>query len=208
MKVIAHRGGAGLNVNLENSLAAIKHAVELGVDEIEIDVRVAPGQNSGIPVLKHDPLLPGETGLPTLAQAISLINKRVPLYIEVKPEEPLEQIIGVIANYLDNGWQPANFLLGSKSQKILRELHTVFPEIEKVIIESWSSIRAVRRARQVNTKRLSMYHRWLWSGVIHGLAKRGYKLAPYGFEDVATITRWQRAGLYGIITNFPERFIK
>jgi glycerophosphoryl diester phosphodiesterase len=208
MKVIAHRGGAGDNASLENSLKAIKAALKLGVDEIEIDVRIGPGKVSGIPVLKHDPIAPGDKGLATLEAAIELIDKRVPLYIEVKPREPLEQVIGVLAHYLENGWKPKHFLLGSKSQSLLRELHTLFPQIEMIVIERWSSIRAVYRARQVNTKRLSMNKLWLWSGVINSLSRRGYKLAAYTVNDPAKIVKWEKAGLYAVITNYPERFKK
>jgi glycerophosphoryl diester phosphodiesterase len=208
MIIIAHRGGAGDNLGLENSRRAIKAVLECGIDEIEIDVRVAPGKISGIPVLKHDPLLPSDKGLATLESIIELVNKRVPLYIEVKPREPLEQVIGVLAHYLEKGWKPEHFLLGSKSQPLLRELHTVFPQIEMIVIESWSSVRAVYHARQVGTKRLSMNKLWLWSGVIRGLTKRGYKLAAYTMDDPAKLAHWERAGLYAVITNYPERFLK
>ncbi len=47
--VIAHRGGAGLAP--ENSLAAIRRTLELGVDGIELDVRLS---RDGHPVLIHD----------------------------------------------------------------------------------------------------------------------------------------------------------
>ena len=46
---IAHRGGAGLAP--ENSLAAIRRALELGVDGIELDVRLS---RDGHPMVIHD----------------------------------------------------------------------------------------------------------------------------------------------------------
>lgn len=50
--VVAHRGGAALNP--ENSLAAFKHALELGVLQIETDVHLSADNE---PVLIHDPTL-------------------------------------------------------------------------------------------------------------------------------------------------------
>jgi glycerophosphoryl diester phosphodiesterase len=46
---IAHRGGAGLRP--ENTLAAFEHAIALGVDAVECDVRLS---RDGVPVLIHD----------------------------------------------------------------------------------------------------------------------------------------------------------
>lgn len=48
-KIIAHRGGAGLRP--ENSLAAVEHAIELGVDGIEVDVHLS---KDGEVVVYHD----------------------------------------------------------------------------------------------------------------------------------------------------------
>lgn len=49
MKLIAHRGGAGLRV--ENTLAAFEHAIELGADGAELDVHLSA---DGQVVVHHD----------------------------------------------------------------------------------------------------------------------------------------------------------
>lgn len=48
----AHRGGRGLMP--ENTLAAFAHALELGVDTLELDIAITA---DGIPVISHDPAL-------------------------------------------------------------------------------------------------------------------------------------------------------
>ncbi len=206
MKVIAHRGGAGADTSKENTLAAIKAALKYGVDGVEIDVRVAPGQISGIPVLKHDRLLAEDKNLTTLESAIAAVNRKVPLYIEVKPDEPIDPVIGVIAQFLNKGWESTDFFLASYSQNTLQELHVAFPDINKVVIEKWSSIRAVLRARQLGTPYICMNQRWLWFGVINNLGRRGYKLSAYTVDNPAQAKRWQKTSLDAIITNFPDRF--
>jgi glycerophosphoryl diester phosphodiesterase len=50
MQIFAHRGAAGRNAD-ENSLEAIKRAVALGVDGIEVDLRLT---RDGEAVLVHD----------------------------------------------------------------------------------------------------------------------------------------------------------
>jgi glycerophosphoryl diester phosphodiesterase len=49
VQVVAHRGGAGLRP--ENTLAAFRHAAELGADILEMDLRVAA---DGVIVVIHD----------------------------------------------------------------------------------------------------------------------------------------------------------
>ncbi len=51
-QIFAHRGGGGLRP--ENTLAAFRHAVDLGVDGLELDVHLT---RDGVPVISHDPSL-------------------------------------------------------------------------------------------------------------------------------------------------------
>ena len=51
-RAVAHRGGRGLAP--ENTLAACSLALALGVDAIEVDVRLTA---DGVPILLHDPTL-------------------------------------------------------------------------------------------------------------------------------------------------------
>jgi glycerophosphoryl diester phosphodiesterase len=109
---------------------------------------------------------------------------------------------------LEKGWQPEDFRWASFSQNTLRELHTAIPAIPTIVNERWSSVRAVLRARQLGTKRLSMSQRWLWRGVISSLGRRGYQLSAYPLNDVHKTRIWAKAGLYGVITDYPKRFKK
>ena len=52
--VSAHRGGAGDDQSLENTMAAFEAAIELGVDYVEFDIRLTADRR---PVLAHDDLL-------------------------------------------------------------------------------------------------------------------------------------------------------
>jgi glycerophosphoryl diester phosphodiesterase len=99
-------------------------------------------------------------------------------------------------------------LLGSKSQKTLLELHPALPEIEKVVIEPWSGVRAHYRARQLGAKRISMNQQWLWWGFIRGFKNSGRQLYAYTLNDPAKARRWARYGLAGVVTDYPDRFDK
>jgi glycerophosphoryl diester phosphodiesterase len=107
---------------------------------------------------------------------------------------------------LRSGFKPIDMRLGSFSQKILSALHAEFPDITKVVIESWSGVRAGYRARQLGTKRIAMNQRWLWWGFVGPVSKSGWQLTPYTVNTVKQAKGWQKLGLYGIVTDFPDRF--
>jgi glycerophosphoryl diester phosphodiesterase len=220
MKIVGHRGARGLAP--ENTLAAIRKGLEHGVNEIEIDVRIT---KDNVPVLIHDRACHDASGarlavrghtypelklhkpdLTTLAEAIEAIGRQVPLQIEVKWAEPTGPVIAAIKDALNKGWQPADFLIGSKKHQTLVEAHQALPGITKVVIEPFSGIRAVWRAKSVDTKRLSMNHLWLWSGFIKAMQRGGYELYAYTLNNPSKARRWQRYGLAGVITDLPDSY--
>lgn len=219
MKIIGHRGARGLAP--ENTLSAISHALKHHVDEVEIDVRIT---KDGAAALNHDAALrindqtliiadhsfddlrKHKPDFTTLADALDQIDTKARPYIEIKPGEAVEPVIAVIREFINSGmYVNTDFLVGSKSQKTLLAFHRVMPDIEKVVIESWSGVRAHFRAKQVNTRRLSMRSWWLWRGFLKSMHRRGYQIAPYTMNDPAKVRKWQKY-LYGVVTDFPDRF--
>ncbi len=222
MKIVGHRGARGLAP--ENTIASLQKALEHHVDELEFDVRVTKDE---VVILHHDRNLADASGsklrvsshtyrelkahkpdLATLEEVLKVIGHPVPLYIEVKPHEPIKPIVKILKSSLANGWEAQHFLLASSSQKTLLELQAALPEIPKVVIEFWSGVRATRRARQLGTKRLSMDQHWLWWGFIRGFKNSDWQLYAYTLNNPKKARRWARYGLAGVITDYPDRFEK
>lgn len=216
MKVVGHRGARGLAP--ENTMAALKKGLEFGVDEIEVDIRITA---DGVPVLHHDQRLyrkidiattslkdlrTAKPDLATLAEAIKFVNKRAVLMLEVKPGVPTQKIVGVVKEFLDKDWKASNFFWASFSQKTLRRLHAAIPDIECVVIEQFSGVWATYRARQLGTKRISMWQLNMWSGFISSMSRSGYKLYAWTLNDPAKAKRWAKHGLYSVITDYPDKF--
>lgn len=220
MKIIGHRGARGLAP--ENTVASLKKALEHHVDQIEFDLRVT---KDNIVVLHHDAALKDPNGtqrlikehsflelknhkkdLTSFEEALQTIGKKMPLYIEVKPGEPTAPIIAIVRAQLKGGWPSKNLEFASFSQPVLLDLHTAFPDITCIVNENWSGMRATHRARQLNTRRISMDQRWLWKPFIQPMAKRGWQLSTFSLNDVAKARRWASYGLYGVITDYPDRF--
>jgi glycerophosphoryl diester phosphodiesterase len=222
MKITGHRGAKGLAP--ENTLDSFKKAIEHKVDEIECDVRVSA---DGIPVISHnrhlsdharnklnirkhtyDELKAHKPDLPTMDEAIRAVNRSVPLVLEVKPGEKVMPIVDAIQALLADGWEPKHFLFASFSYKTLRELSGHLPDMPIVVNDRWSGVRASWRARRLGTKRVTMNHRWLWSGFVKAVANGGYQLNAYTLNNPDKAARLAKHGLYGVVTDFPDRYEK
>jgi glycerophosphoryl diester phosphodiesterase len=221
MIIVGHRGAKAEAP--ENTLAGLQAALDDRVDEIEIDARVT---KDTVVVLSHDPHILSDKGTATIAEktykellelkpdlttlesAIQKINRAVPIYLEVKPKEPVGPIVDVVKSFLKKGWQPGDFLFASFSYKILVALHNALPDVELIINEHWSGVRASSRARRLGAKRISMGQRWLWPGFISSVRRGGYQLGAYPLNDTAKAERWAKHGLYAVITDNPSKFKK
>jgi glycerophosphoryl diester phosphodiesterase len=222
MKIIGHRGARALAP--ENTVASLLKAIEYNVDEIEFDLRVT---KDNIVVLHHNASLKDTNGkrlfistqtfkdlkrlkpnLTTFEEAMKAINHRVPALVEIKAGVKVDPIVQCIRKLLKNGWQPNDLLIGSKGQNTLRHIHQALPNIQMVVIEPLSSLRAMWRARQVDTKRLSMNQFWLWGGFIRYMESRGWELYPYTLNNPEKAMRWHKSGIAGVITDNPDRYIK
>ncbi len=222
MKIIGHRGARGLAP--ENTIAALNKGLEHHVDMLEFDLRVTKDM---IVVLHHDPDLTDPNGekhriaettynelkrhkpdLATLEAALEQFKDKVTLYIEVKPNVAVGPIVKIIEKSIVIDTSQKHLLLGSKSQATLRQLHAALPGIPKVVIEPWSGVRAHFRARQLNTKLVSMNQRWLWRGFIRGFKNNGWELYAYTLNDPVKAKRWTSWGLAGVVTDYPDRFEK
>jgi glycerophosphoryl diester phosphodiesterase len=148
MKIIGHRGAVGYEP--ENTLRSISTAITLGADMIEVDVLVLP---SGQIILMHDDRVDRTTNgqgltldidfnalrkldagkgerIPTLQEAIDLIDGRVPLVIELKNPGSAQPVAQLLEQYLDQGWQADRFIVSSFNHPELRSFKILLPSID------------------------------------------------------------------------------
>jgi glycerophosphoryl diester phosphodiesterase len=222
MVIVGHRGARGLAP--ENTIAALNKAIEHSADEIEIDIRVTKDH---IPILFHNLnlKLPGSPALKinrtnytelkehlsdliTLKEAMEHLNNRIHLCIEVKEKKDLKPVLEVINDQLNNGWQLSRVSIASFNYQTLSYFKQRLPGIQLVVNEMWSGVRAHIRAKQLNTKRINLQQRWLWSGYTRPLSKRGYKLYAFTVNDQPTAERMEKCRVAGIITDYPDLFEK
>ena len=191
--VIAHRGWSGRYT--ENTLPAIRAAIGLGVDLVEIDVQET---RDGKLVVFHDYRLDrilGQhrrvrdvrrrelKGVPSLAQALHVCRGKVRLLIEIK---------------------------GASGAKVAREIARQHMERQVIVF----SIREVRtRELHRENPRIVVFAlglsrlRFQCSGftVVERYHRRGLKLLVWTVNRVEDMQRLMRWGVDGLITNHPDR---
>jgi glycerophosphoryl diester phosphodiesterase len=207
----------------ENTIASLLKAVEHPVDEIECDVRVtsdhvaillhndhlidSAGNKLAVTQHTYAQLLAHKPDLARMDDAITAVNRAVPIQFEIKPSVVIHPAIKIIKKFLKNGWLPQDFLIGSFSYKTLCVAQAELPNIPIVVIDRWSGVRAISRARRLGTKRLSMNQWWLWSGFVHSVASHGFELYPYTVNKAnGRVAKLAKYGLSGVITDYPDRF--
>jgi glycerophosphoryl diester phosphodiesterase len=209
--VIGHRG-----TNLGNNKIAFQKAIALGVDAIEFDVRVS---KDGIPIIHHDKdvknFIIKDTSLRqirtvkpdilTLTEALD-ICKDIPVIIEVKPHVDCKPIFTILKSLPNE--RTATCQVASYDVRVLRKFLKELPEMPRFVLEKWSGVHASYKCHRAKTTNIIMAKRGLWVFYIRTVTKRGYTLYTYTLNSPRVANRWIRAGLSGIVTDYPDKFIK
>ena len=193
MDIIGHRGAAGLAP--ENSIEAIRKAIELNVDMIEIDVRL----QNGVPVLSHDTVVQGQSYCP-LKQALQHIDGKVPINIEIKEVGAVMKVMKQTSAY------DGEILFSSFKFAALRKILSIDPDANIAVLEKWSGTRGIAEAALIGAKRLHMNERWLWSNFVSSAATQGFEIYAYTVNDIERAKELKKWGVKGIFTDYPDRF--
>ena len=211
MLIIGHRGARGLAP--ENTHASFMCALKNNVDSIELDIRTSA---DGKLVVHHDATVNGtiisKTDYTTLKhanpdllllhEALKILDGKCPVIIEIKKGADMQAVIDEFTmSPLKAGTQVASF-----DMQILRAVRSSLPDVPIIVNEKWSGIRGTHRCHKLRTTYLCMNQRWLWSGFIESLSKKGYNLSTYPLNDPKKANKWRTHGLYGVVTDYPDRF--
>jgi len=166
-KIVAHRGSHDNHQIMENTLAAFYQAAEAGVWGIEMDIRWTRDR---VPVVFHDPGLSRIYGraetiaaftlnelqrqypaIPSLADVVSRLGKKIHLMIEVKRQ--LQPDIRIQEKCLEEVLQPLepvqDYHLLTLDPLLLRPFTRIPPQARVAVSEGWPGFvsRWVRRHR-------------------------------------------------------------
>ena len=229
---IAHRGASG-NAP-ENTLAAFKKALEIGVDAVELDLH---GTVDGEIVVIHDATLDRTTNLqghinetsletirnadaggwfdtefagervPTLAEALACIGKKTMAILEIKDPLIAEAVVAKIheTSTLDTT------VVISFHTSVLQTIRTLEPRIAT----GWligspnrhvSPITLCQQLGELGSSLLNVNHELITAEFAYEVHRRGIALWCWTVDDIVRMREMRALGVQGITSNYPERF--
>lgn len=222
MKIIAHRGASGYAP--ENTLAAFKKALLMDVDMIEFDVRAL---SSGEVILMHDHRLNRTTNgtsyihtysfadlrklnagdneiIPTLQEVLDLVDRKVPVNIEIKGTGSARAVAGIVEEYLARGWKTSDFLISSFDHPQLQEFKKLMPAIDIGALTNTILLNYAVFAQELNATAVCLEDEFINDQYIQDAHDRGLKVYVYTVNDIEEVQRLYHMGVDGIFTNYPD----
>jgi glycerophosphoryl diester phosphodiesterase len=228
--IVAHRGYSALAP--ENTLAAIRAALEAGADAVEFDVRLT---RDGEAVLMHDATLERTTSgtgpvaaatlaglrgldagawkhprwrgerVPTLAEALALLAGRAVAVIELKEASP--RLVHRVGEALDRHTPAGGAILISFLPAALRRLAPLAPGRPLGLL-----VRPLEpppaRALVAHADVVLGWHEALGRSVVVAAHGHGLPVFAWTVDEPAAMTRLLRWGVDGLITNEVDRAVR
>jgi glycerophosphoryl diester phosphodiesterase len=214
--VIAHRGFSGRYP--ENTLAAIRAALDLGVDLVEIDVQETC---DGELIVFHDYRLRRicrvrgkvrdktlveikrlNPQVPTLSEVLSICRGKVRVLIEIKRADP-RKVAAVIAKL----GMDREVVVFSLSIPRLKEFAEAAPRITYFgLIARNLKSRINRLSATVTIQGLGLSRRLVRSPrVVQDIHRRGWKVFVWTVNREVEMRKFAGWGVDGLISNYPDR---
>jgi len=213
--IYAHRG-ASVEYP-ENTLAAFRRALELGVEGIELDVHLSA---DGVPMVIHDATVDRTTNgtgmvvemtraelqaldagngerIPTLGEVLDLVGHRLHIDIEVKAEDAGEAVLREVSG------RDLRWLISSFQFDVLRYVRAQRPDAELWPLTNGASDDAISVAKEIGARALAISHRGMDADIAAYLTRQGLGFWVWTVNDPAlaqTLVEW---GAIGICTDDP-----
>lgn len=212
--IIAHRGFSGRYP--ENTLAAVRAALQLGVDFVEIDVQETA--DGGL-IVFHDYGLRRLCGVrgrvrdktlseihranpqvPTLRQVLQVCRGKARVLIEIKGADPRKVAAEISATRMEG-----EVVVFSLSIQRMKEMAAVNPRIPRFGLVARRLPLAMARLRSVGIEGIGLSRKLVRSErVVRRIHKRGWKLFVWTVNREAEMKKLAGWGVDGLITNHPD----
>lgn len=223
MLVFAHRGASGTEP--ENTLRAIKAALDMNVDGIEIDIFEADNTlfvihdrwlhrtTTGMGQIYHHKtayLRSLDAGLgekiPTLDEVLSLVAGKCILNIELKGVANIDLLFSSLDNALQNANVTVdNILLSSFNHPLLFNIHQQRPEFAIGALTANCPLDYAKFAEQLNAHSVHIDIDFINQAFVDDAHQRGLKVYVYTVNELDDIKAMKTLGVDGVFTNYPTR---
>ena len=222
IEVIGHRGAAGLEP--ENTLRSVRRAVELGVDRVEVDVRVS---RDGRLVIMHDETVDRTTNghgyvseltfdelrsldagmgekIPTLEEILKFTMGKVKLEIELKVPEATEPTIQLIEELNAE----KDVIVISFIHELLERVHDLNPNIKTGALFFEVPKDILHRAQKVHAGSIHIYYRNVDSELVKEAHRSGLEVAVWNPNRIEEMREMIGLGVDAIGSDRPDILIQ
>ena len=221
MILTGHRGAAELEP--ENTRLSIQKAIDLSVDQVEIDVHLTRDQHL---VVIHDATVDRTTNgqgavadftlveikrldagkgerIPTLQEVIDLVRGKVVLQIELKGPDTAEPVVRAV----ERNSMESEVLLTSFVHERLREARQLNPSL--VLGALWSNPPddACEQAIDMGAEAIHIQHQNIDAQLVRKAQAHGLKIRAWNPDTVEEIQRAIDLGVDAIGSNRPDLLI-
>jgi glycerophosphoryl diester phosphodiesterase len=228
-QVTAHRGHS--IAAPENTLSAVRKAIESGADYAEVDVLLTADEVvvllhdrdlkrvAGVPRRvaelsydevrkldvgsRFDPSFAGER-VPTLVEVIRLARGRIKLNIELKFYGPDRRLAGEVARLVREQDFESACLVTSFSYDALLEVKRHNPRVRTGLIVAY----ALGDVSRLEVEALSVRADWLSDEVLRQAHRLGKEVHVWTVNDAGQMARLIKRGVDNIITDDPDLLIR
>ena len=222
--VFGHRGAKGYV--MENTIASIEYALNLGVNAIEIDVYLCA---SGELVVFHDETLErvstrinrieelslaeihlicllGGYSIPTLKEVIDFISNRVVLNIELKGTNTAEEAFCCVENACEIGtFSKANIIISSFYDEELRAYRKLDSSIKIGVLTRNDIEEDIELAKELHAHSIHPFFQQVDKALINRLQKLNFKVYPFTVNELDEIKLFIDNGVDGLFCDYPDR---
>ncbi|WOH36687.1 glycerophosphodiester phosphodiesterase family protein [Thalassotalea fonticola] len=223
MLVFAHRGASGHEP--ENTLLAIKQALAMQVDAIEVDVHLSDGElivihdrwvnkttngQGKINKLSFKEIRELDAGkgqqVPTLEEVLATINGRCHLNIELKADQTVLPVLDLIDEaIIKYNFSYNQFLFSSFNHHLLFEIKSIKPELNIGALTASCPLTYAEFAQHLNAYSVHINIDFINQKFVNDAHQRGLKVFVYTVDDEDDISEMHYLGVDGIFTNYPTK---
>lgn len=217
--VIGHRGAAGLAP--ENTLASFAHAVRLGVDAVELDVRLSADQHL---VVIHDEHVDRTTNgngkvadaplaalrmldagagerVPTLDEVLEAVPGHVAVNIELKGRGTAEAVANAVAA------RKRPLLVSAFDHPELARFRSLCPHVPCApLLGRWQR-GVLDTARALGAWSVNLADRTADRTTVDAIRASGRQCLVYTVNDAERATALRAIGVAGVFSDFPDRLL-
>ena len=232
--IVGHRGARGEAP--ENTAAGFQVAMEAGVTEIELDVRLS---RDGHLIVVHDANVTRTTGergkahhytlsqlevldarrntpgwhsplgIPSLREVVDLCGPSMRFQFEVKGADRviLHRLAHQLVYFINQRQMNDRVVVTSSHTGFLRMLGTMTAHIERGYVAEYRYQQPTRRAVALGCTWLMPRHTLVTPALMRRARRRNLKVSTWTVNDLTRAERMVELGVDGIITDFPTSFI-